>query len=529
MKKYSILLKTMLLSSSLGNIRRHTYDRKKKRKIIGSRIGLTLLCAMLIAYSILICVGFGKIGMTGAVPVMCALVISSLAFVFTFLKSNGYLFNFKEYDMLMALPFKTRTVAACKFLYMYIKSLPWYLSISAAMLAGYAYYARPPFYTYIIWIILSLILPVIPMLAASFIGFLIAKISSGFKKTNLIQTIFTFVIIVLSFSLRYIIEALIGDDKIEAVLSGISMMTGRASGIYFPAGWFAAAVTRTDIPKMLALTGLSFALFAAVFYIVGNSYRQINSAIRSHAASKNYRMRRQKKSSVVNAIAFKEFKRLTGSTVYMTNAAVGELLAALLGIITLVLGFDRIIAIITQGAPIDPAILQPAIPFVVYFFVGMVATTACSPSLEGKNYWILQSLPIEKKTIRQGKMLFNMYLTVPFMLFAVLCMCLSFKVPLLNTVLYLILGVALCAFSTAWGCVCGVWHMRTDWENEVEVIKQGAAVVIYMLPNMLAAMGLVVLMVWLGTKMDHTLLTVIAIGIAGLLAGVCYKIAIRLR
>ena len=97
---------------------------------------------MLIAYSILICVGFGKIGMTGAVPVMCALVISSLAFVFTFLKSNGYLFNFKGYDMLMALPFKTRTVAACKFLYMYIKSLPWYLSISAAMLAGYAYYVR---------------------------------------------------------------------------------------------------------------------------------------------------------------------------------------------------------------------------------------------------------------------------------------------------------------------------------------------------------------------------------------------------
>ena len=42
-------------------------------------------------------------------------------------------------------------------------------------------------------------------------------------------------------------------------------------------------------------------------------------------------------------------------------------------------------------------------------------------------------------------------------------------------------------------------------------------------------MGLDVLMVWLGTKMDHTLLTVIAIGIAGLLAGVCYKIAIRLR
>ena len=32
--------------------------------------------------------------------------------------------------------------------------------------------------------------------------------------------------------------------------------------------------------------------------------------------------------------------------------------------------------------------------------------------------------------------------------------------------------------------------MRLDWENEIEVIKQGAAVSIYLLPNMFAVMGL---------------------------------------
>ena len=305
-------------------------------------------------------------------------------------------------------------------------------------------------------------------------------------------------------------------------MNQISMITGQASGIYLPAGWFANAVIKTDIVGIALLIVVSVALFAVVFYIVGNSYRQINSALKSHAAAKNCRVKTLKKQSVVNSIAFKEFKRLTGSTAYITNAAIGEILAALIGIITLIIGFDKIIAIVTQGAPVSPAMIQPAIPFFVYFFIGMVATTACSPSLEGKNYWILQSLPIEKKTIYQGKMLFNMYLTVPFMLFAVLCMCISAKVPLLNTVLYLILGVVLCAFSTAWGCVCGVRHMRTDWENEIEVIKQGAAVTIYMLPNMFIVMGLIVLMVWLGTKMDHALLTIIMILIAGLLTLLSY-------
>ena len=102
----------------------------------------------------------------------------------------------------------------------------------------------------------------------------------------------------------------------------------------------------------------------------------------------------------------------------MVNGAMGEILAVLLGVVTLMFGFDKIVSKVTNGAPFDPSIIRPAIPFIIYFFIGMIATTVCSPSLEGKNYWIVQSLPIEKKTVYKGKMLFNMYLTVPFMAFS---------------------------------------------------------------------------------------------------------------
>ena len=517
-----LLLKTLLLSTSQRNILRYSKDGKKRKKIVGNAIGTLLLYAMLMAYCIAMCIGYGVVGIINAAPVMCALVISVLAFFFTFFKTNGYLFNFKEYDMLMSLPLEAKTVAACKFMYMYVKSLPWYMSISVAMMIGYGIYARPYFFTYPLWLVLSFFLPVIPMLISAFLGFLIARISAGFRKTNIIQTVLTFIFVIFCFSLRFIIEDLFRNDKVEATLETASEMTGNAAKIYLPAGWFAEAVSRYSLSAALLLIGVSALLFAAVFCMVGSSYRNINSALKSHAAARNYRMTEQKKRSAVHAIAHKEFRRLTGSTAYMTNGALGEILAVLLGIITLIIGFDRIVAVVTQGAPIDPAMLQPAIPFIIYFFIGMVATTACSPSLEGKNYWIVQSLPIEKTTLYQGKMLFNMMLTVPFMVFATLCLCISAKVPLLNTLLYLILGFALCAFSTAWGCVCGIRHMRLDWENEIEVIKQGAAVAIYMLPNMFAVMGLMVLVVFLGTRMDHRLLTLILILIMAVLAGLSY-------
>ena len=109
------------------------------------------------------------------------------------------------------------------------------------------------------------------------------------------------------------------------------------------------------------------------------------------------------------------------------------------------------------------------------------------------------------------------------MVFTTLCLCISAKAPPLDTILYLILGLALCAFSTAWGCVCGIRHMRLDWENEIEVIKQGAAVAIYMLPNMFVVMGLIVLVVFLGTRMDQRLVTLALTLIAAVLARLSYR------
>jgi len=523
-----VLLKALLLSTSRWNIYRNCGDKKKRRRIVGNAVGVACLYGMLMVYCVAMCLGFGQYGMIDAAPVLCALTISALVFVFTLFKTNGYLFNFREYDMLMSLPFEAWTVAGCKFLYMYLKSLPWYLSIAVSMMIGYGIHAKPPAVVYPLWLVLSLFLPVIPMLAAAFLGFLIARISAGFRKTNLVQTVLTLVFVLFCFSLRFIIEDVFRNDRVQATLETASRMTGSAARFYLPAGWFADAVAQLSIPAMLLLAGVSAALFGVVFAVVGRSYRQINSALKSHAVSSRYRMKTQRRNSPIVAIAFKEYRRFTGSTLYMVNGGIGVILAALVGIITLIIGPDRIITTVTQGAPVDSAMLRPAIPLIVYFFIGMVATTACSPSLEGKNYWIVQSLPIGKMTLYRGKMLFNLALTVPFMIFSTLCLCIAARTTVLDTALYIMLGLALCAFSTAWGCVCGIRHMRLDWENEIEVIKQGAAVAIYMLPNMFVVMGLIVLVVFLGTRMDHRLLTVAEIITASALASLCYTQVLRM-
>ena len=523
MKSSMVLIRNLLLSTSRWNIYRFCRDKKKKGRIIGDFIGYTILYLMLMAYCVFMCIGYGKIGLTGVIPMLSALTISLMAFFLTLFKTNGYLFNFKEYDMLMSLPFEAKTVAGCKFLYMYIKSLPRNLSISLAMLIGYAVYAKPGVAGVFLWLLLSFFLPVIPMLAAAFIGYIIAGISAGFKKNNLIQTLITFVIVIACFCLRFVIESIAKNGRIEETLTDLSGYISTAGKIYPPAGWFVNSVMYLKPADICFLTGVTLLLFELVFIPVGKAYRSINSKLKSHAAAGKFSMKERKSRSIYNAIAFKEFRRMLGSTVYMTNAAIGELLALLMGIVILFVDVDKAVSAVTQGAPVTKEMLYPAIPLIVYFCIGMVATTAITPSLEGKNYWIVQSLPIPKKALYQGKMLFNMYLTVPFALFATICICISAHAPVLTSVLSVILSFSLCAFSTAWGCVCGVKHMRLDWENEIEVVKQGSAVTGYILPNMFVTVGLIVLTVFLGTKINRELIMGILILAVTLLAALCYR------
>ncbi len=119
---------------------------------------------------------------------------------------------------------------------------------------------------------------------------------------------------------------------------------------------------------------------------------------------------------------------------------------------------------------------------------GIVDTTDVTPSLEGNNYWIMKSLPIDPKDDAKGKMIFNMWVELPVSLFATLVITYFSGAGFVQILLNLVLMTALCVFSTVYGLVCGLKHRKLDWENEIEVIKQGMAVTAYIIPHMVITM-----------------------------------------
>ncbi len=495
MRKYSwrvsmkskdlLLLKTLLLSTSSLNIFRTTKDKKKKSSIVGGWIGMGVLDLFVVGYCVLMAIGYGMNGLGKSMPGMTAVVISLTSFVLTLIKAGSYLFGFKEYEMLMALPFSEKTVVGCKFLYMYVKSLPLNLVISLSFLVGYGISERPAVYVYFLWVILSFFIPMIPMLIASFLGYGIARIGTVFKHWKIVQTVLTFIFVSLMFFSRFFFEKLFRENEIMDIVTNISGAVDNGAAVYRPIRWFEKATNEGNILYALLFIFCSVILFEGVFLLLSRSYKKLNSTMKTGVAKSNFKLSKQKKRSVVQTMALKELKRFFGSTNYLINVGFGYILAIFMAIISLFVGLDKLIAVATQDAPVTTQMILPIIPFIIYFCTGMASLTTCSPSLEGKNYWIIKSLPMTGKQIYLGKMLASLYISLPAQLISTLLLCISAKAGIVNTILFLALGIVLCLFSTTFGCACGIHFIKLDWENEIEVIKQGTAVAVYMFPNML--------------------------------------------
>ena len=490
MNDQMLLLKTMLVSASNINIIKHSDDKKKRGLAWGNLIGFSFLYLLLGAYVAATCAGMAIFGMAEAVPAVPAIVIAAVSLIFTLLKAHGMLFGYKEYDMLMSMPFKTKAVVSNRFLFMYINSLPWTVIVSVAALIGYAIGVRPGAVTYVLWIVLSFFLPIIPMIIAVGVSALIAALGAGFKHKNLVLTILTFVFVIPIFFLRFFIEDMIENDKVEEVLNKSADIFSGIGKFIPTAKWFSDAINKNSVSSILLLVGISILAYEILFMIFAKFYKGINSKLSAtYSVHEKVKDKDFKARSQIKSIAFKEFKRFTGSVAYSTNVGMGAVMTAIFG---LIIPFIDVNSLITSmaGTPVDIKAFSPVliVPVFIYFFTGMVSSTACSMSLEGKNYWIIKSLPFDMMSVFKGKMLFNILLFLPVSLFAFLMSCISLKASVFELAAGLLFVISTTLFSTIYGMRCGAKHMQLDWDNEIQVIKQGRAVTAYLLPNMFGTM-----------------------------------------
>lgn len=125
--------------------------------------------------------------------------------------------------------------------------------------------------------------------------------------------------------------------------------------------------------------------------------------------------------------------------------------------------------------PIDIVAL---IPFAIASVFCMMTTTSTSISMEGKNWWIVKSLPLSVKNILDAKILMNLLLMLPFYLLSELLLVFALKPDVWEFLWLVLIPAAMILFSCVYGITINLHFPVLEWESEVSVVKQSASAVL---------------------------------------------------
>ncbi|MEH6941976.1 hypothetical protein [Bacillus sp. JJ722] len=472
MNKVWYLLKVQLLQLFGLNKALHAKGRKEKRKWMAIFIGVILL----IGYAFVVSFFYSSsvasmLEAVGELELLLAIMMASaslITFMVSIYKVNGILFAFKDYDMVMSLPVKTSMVVASRVLMLYVMNVAFSLLIMLPAGIVYGLKASPSLLFYVYYIVTLFFIPLLPIIAATFIGSIIMMISSRFKYANLLNLVLTFA--VLLFFMGGMVN--VNGDTENLTNMSLALMV-EVNTIYPLTDMYVNAVCHYRFLSFILFIGISIGAFILYVVIIGTKFKSINTELMTSRKNGRFKMEGQVQSSPFKALYRKELKRYFSTSIYVLNTAFGMILYTVLSVALLFVGTEQISEMLK--IPQLPMYITDFAPFAVSIFIVLSCTTMCSISLEGKNLWILQSSPIAVQTICLSKIAVNLTITVPLILINNVLLLFVLQTGFIESVLFFALPITYAVFIAFIGIVMNMKFPNFDWTNEVTVVKQSAA------------------------------------------------------
>ena len=457
------------------NVLKHTKNPVERKRMIGLLILIAFGVLMFMFYIGAECLGLVALGVGEIVPPFLIMLSVVMVFVFDIFKAGGILFRSNGYQVMASLPVPTSAIVVGRFARLYLENLA---ATCLIMLPGnlvYAFLLKPGWTFYVNGLISILILPMIPLSAATFIGVLVTGFASGMKHRAIWETVFT-----LGSALAIFggMSRLMGADT-EFTLEAIKRISEKTMAtlgkVYPPAVLLGEGMTKGSFLPVLFVAFLSVTVLAIVIGISAHFFHGICRKIQEAASKKTSAISEigidnvgQRK--LFGSLIIRDTRRYLASSVYMSNTIMGPILGAIGSVALLFVDIQKAMGNIPMQINI-----QPAIVFVVSGIFCMMNTTSTSVSMEGKEWWILKSLPLPAKMILDSKLCFNLLLIAPFYLISQVFLGIVLggeAVEILWSAVIMLLFI-LC--SCVGGLTANLKFPKMEWDSEVVVVKQSAS------------------------------------------------------
>lgn len=113
-----------------------------------------------------------------------------------------------------------------------------------------------------------------------------------------------------------------------------------------------------------------------------------------------------------------------------------------------------------------------------------MSTTSASISLEGRNVWILQTLPVSTSMILHVKSAVDLTVKLPCIIVAATLATIGLQLPFSACLAFLFVPAIYSLFSSQMGLLMDIRKPNYTWTNETQVVKQGISVLLTMLAGM---------------------------------------------
>lgn len=472
-----ILTKLELCNLYGLNVLRFSKDKKAKKKSLGLLAVWVILLFILAFYVGGLTYGLIYLGLEAAVPAYLITISGLLIFVFGMFKGGSPIFRREGYDILCALPVWNGAVVVSRLFRMYVEDLLMTLAVLLPGLAVYIWNVHPDAGFYLTGILGIWSIPLIPLTAAVFIGTLITGISSRMRHKSLAAAGLSVFAVLGTIYVTSRLSAMNGNIDSEMLKNlSVSIMV-LLERIYPPAVWLGTSIIRGNVLGSLPSVGLSLLIFAVAASGVALCFQRIYQGLYSSIAKHNYQLGTLKAGSALSSLCKREFRRYFSSSIYVTNTIIGPIMGCVLSGALLVTGTETLKKLLPL-----PMNVEGAAPFVIAGVFCMMTTTATSISLEGKNWWIVKSMPLSAKNILDAKILMNLLLLMPFYLLSELLLFFALKPGAGELLWLLLIPAAIILFSCVYGITVNLHFPVLEWESEVRIVKQSAS-------SMLGGMG----------------------------------------
>ena len=502
MKKLLSLLKaTMSQDMSLFRIKARNESRARK-------IVLPIVLALVVMFSVgsyvaILAEKLAPSHLTYIVLTIFIMVTSLLTIIEGVYKSQGILFEARDNELLFSLPITQSKIffirifklITFQFLYNSLFMLP--------AIIVYAMYEKTNVSFYLISTVMLVLLPIIPTILGCIFGYIIKGLSAKFKARNIMQVLFTSLILLGIFYVSFNMQGMVAN-----IVQNANSIQEIITKIYYPAGLYINLIQNFNILDLVTLLAINifpafvFVYVASIFYFKinsklgekGNGNKKVGVA---KTTEKTYRVRTQ-----LSGLIHKEMKRFFSSPVFMVNAGFGMVLMIAVTF-ALSINFDGMINSMMQGMeteiPIPIGEIKNMMPKVFYGFVifisCMTSITSSMISLEGKSFNITKSLPVETEKILLSKVLTSNILSIPIFLICDVIFFIAFKVAIIDIVFILLASIVMPTLTALIGILMNLKYPKMNATSDTEVVKQSMSSMLSVFMGMFVAILSIAIMI----------------------------------